>query len=72
MDDRNVELIQLDTRDVLGDAAIKTVNEVEKLGYMQTKQFTKERLMEKVMQVDDTVKKNNLHLKSFENTSHAK
>ena len=51
------------------DAVIKTVNKVEKLDYMQAKQFNKERLMEKVMQVDDTVKKNNLHLMSFENTS---
>ena len=57
---------------MLGDAVIKTVNEVEELGYRQAKQFTKERLVEKVMQVDDTVKKNNLPFISFENTSSSK
>ena len=68
-DDGNVELIQLDTRDVLGDAVIKTVNEVEEIGYRQAKEFTQKRLVEKIAHVDDTVKKNNLPLMSFENTS---
>ena len=40
-DDGNVELIQLDTKNVLSDAVIKAVNEVEELGYRQAKQFTR-------------------------------
>jgi hypothetical protein len=54
---------------VVADVLIKSVNEVDRLGYRQPKQFTMKRLIEKVMQVDDTVKKNNLLLISFENTS---
>jgi hypothetical protein len=57
---------------VLGDTVIKTVNEVERLGYRQAKRFKKEKLMEKVMQVDDTVIKNNLPLMLYENTSSSK
>ena len=51
----NVELIHLVTRVVLGFAVIKTVYEVEELGDKQATQFIKERVVSKVMQVDDTV-----------------
>jgi len=40
-DDGNVELIQLDTKNVLSDAVLKAVNEVEELSYRQAKQFTR-------------------------------
>jgi len=63
------ELIQLDTRDVMGPNIVKTVNQIEDLGKEQAQSFMTERLLKKEKEIDAPIKKNKLPLFSSANTS---
>ena len=55
-------LLVLDTKDITDGAVIDTVNKIEKHGLEQYSTFVKECLVERVKPLDDTIKKNMLHL----------
>ena len=58
MSDESNELIQLGTKDVMGDDVIKTVKTIEEAGKSQRKGFRERRLMKREISLDDPVKKN--------------
>ena len=58
MSDESNELIQLGTKDVMGDDVIKTVKTIEEAGKSQRKEFRERRLMKREISLDDPIKKN--------------
>ena len=58
----DTDLIQLDTRDVMGEDIVKTVNEIEHLGKSQAETFITERMVERSCPMDSPIKKNKLQL----------
>ncbi len=51
------DLLVLDTRDVADKAVADTLYKIEKLGLEQYNTFVKERLVERVKPLDDTISK---------------
>jgi len=58
----DTDLIQLDTRDVMGEDIVETVNEIERLGKSQAETFITERIVERSCPIDAPIKKNKLQL----------
>ena len=58
----DTDFIQLDTRDVMGDDIVKTVNEIEHLGKSQAETSITERIVERSCPIDAPIKKNDLQL----------
>ena len=58
----DTDLIQLDTRDVMGDDVVKTVNQIEDLGKSQADNFICERIVERSDPIDAPIKKNKLQI----------
>lgn len=56
------DLLVLDTRDIADRAVVDTLYKIEALGLEQYNTFVKERLVERVKPLDDTISKNNLRL----------
>ena len=65
------DLIQLDTRDIMGPEIVKTINEIQIIGKQQADVFFNERLIQKSKNIDVPIKKNKLCLFSSANTSTA-
>lgn len=53
-----MELIQLDTKDLIGDETVMTVNTIEKIGRKIHSKFTKEKIIDQTQKLEDTKKKN--------------
>ena len=53
------ELIQLDTKDVMGEEVVATVRTVNELGKTQHPQFRNMRIIERTFGIDAPLKKNN-------------
>ena len=68
VNDEECELVQLDTRDVVGPNIVKSINEIKRVGKEQVDQFVKERLVTKAKDIDAPIKKNKLSLFSSGNT----
>ena len=49
------ELIQLGSKDVMGDDVIKTVKKIEEAGKSQRKEFPERRLMKSEISLDDPI-----------------
>ena len=58
MSDESNELIQLGTKDVMGDDVIKTVKTIKEAGKSQRKEFPERRGMKKGISLNDPIKKN--------------
>ena len=57
---KECELVQLDTRDVMGPNIVKSINKIQTVGKEQADQFMKERLVTKAKGIDAPIKKNKL------------
>ena len=68
INDEECELVQLDTRDVMGPNIVKSINEIQIVGKEQADQFMKERLVNKVKDIDAPIQKNKLSLFPSGNT----
>ena len=60
--DDSDELIRLGTRDVMDNDAVAAVRRMETIGVQQFEQFRTQRIVERVLSIDDTISKNNLNL----------
>ena len=58
MSDESNELIQLGTKDVMGDDVIKTVKTIKEAGKSRRKEFPERRRMKRGISLNDPVKKN--------------
>ena len=63
------DLICMDTRDVMSDEVVQTVNQIEDIGTQKVKDFIQERLIDKTKPFDAPIKKNKLKLFSNKGTS---
>ena len=60
MIDADTELIQLDTKDVMGDNVVATVRTIEKIGKENFEEFRKSRIINQTTKLDAVIKKNML------------
>ena len=56
------DLLVLDTKDIMGDGVVKTVQNVMNIGQKQYDTFVKERFQDRTKSVTETTKKNRLPL----------
>ena len=66
--DESVELFQLDTKDVMGEAVVMTVKTTEKIGKKKYEEFKKARVIDVTQKLEDTITKNKLALFKQSNT----
>ena len=52
------DLIKLDTRDILWQEVIKSINEIEELSLLQADKFISERIVKKPCPINASIKKN--------------
>ena len=57
INEEECELVQLDTRDVLGPNIVKSIKEIQRVGKEQADQFMKGRLVTKAKDIDAPIKK---------------
>ena len=57
----NDDLLVLDTKDIADKEVVNTLYKIEKLGLEKYNTFLKERLVERVKPLDDTISKNMFH-----------
>ena len=55
-----MELIQLDTKNLIGHEVVMTVNTIKKIGRKIHSKFTKARTFDQTQKLEDTKKKNKL------------
>ena len=56
--DESVELLQLDTKDVMGEAIVMTVKTIEEIGKRKNKEFKKAGAIDVTQKLEDTATKN--------------
>ena len=56
--DESVELLQLDTKDVMGEAIVMTVKTIEEIGKRKNKEFKKAGVIDVTQKLEDTATKN--------------
>ena len=56
--DESVELLQLDTKDVMGEAIVMTVKTIEEIGKRKNKEFKKAGAIDVTQKLEDIVTKN--------------
>ena len=59
------ELITIDTRDIMPEETISTLQTIEDLGKQQYKRFVEERILSHQKSIDDTIKRNNISLFNY-------
>ena len=64
----SVELLQLDTKDVTGEAVVMTVKTIEEIGKRKYEEFKKARVIDVTQKLEDTIAKNKLALFKQSNT----
>ena len=55
--DESVELFQLDTKDVMGEAVVMTVKTIEEIGQRKYEEFKKARVIDVTQKLEDTITK---------------
>lgn len=66
------DLVQLDTKDMTDSSVIETVRGIEKFGNDQYHAFVEDRLVKRVVSLSEPIKKNKLHLFSYQKTKSVK
>ena len=66
--DESVELFQLDTKDVIGEAVVMTVKTTEEIGKRKYEELKKARLIDVTQKLEHTITKNKLALFKQSNT----
>ena len=66
--DESKELIQLGTKDVMTEDVVSTVKNIEKVGKKQHAEFRETRIFNKIIKVDDPIKKNKFPTFKLSNT----
>ena len=64
----SIELFQLDTKDVMGEAVVMTVKTIEEIGKRKYEEFKKARVIDVTQKLEDTIGKNKLALFKQSNT----